>query len=96
VLRLAVLIALTWATPALAKPTVAVAPIGGDSDDEVTEIIVDVLGDSSKVIKPKQVVKAIGKLGIAGELDAKDAQKLQRSLKADAVVQGRVRRDGRN
>ena len=96
-LRLVVLIALVWWTsPAAAKPKVAIAPFVGDSDDEVTDVIIDVVGESAKVVKPKEVVKAIGKLGISGELDAKDAQRLQKSLKADAVLQGRVRQDGKN
>ena len=95
-LRLVVLIAFAWATPAIAKPTVAIAPFIGDGDDEITDVIVEVVGESAKVVKPKEVVKAIGKLGISGELDAKDAQRLQKSLKADAVLQGRVRQDGKN
>jgi hypothetical protein len=94
-LVLAVLVGLALATEAMARPTVAVVPIRGDSDDEVTELVVDVVSKSAKVVKPKAVVKAIGKLGIAGELDAKDAQKLQKQLAADAVLQGRVRGNGK-
>jgi hypothetical protein len=97
VLRLAVLIGLvvlpTWA---FAKPTVAVAPISGDTDDTVADAVVEVLKESAKVIAPKQTVKAIGKLGIAGEIDAKDATRVQKKLEAEVVVQGHIKREGKN
>ncbi|MEO8699837.1 MAG: hypothetical protein ABI867_07325 [Kofleriaceae bacterium] len=96
-LRFVILVGLVLLpTGVLAKPTVAVAPIGGDSDETVADAVVEALGDSAKVVKPKETIKAIGKLGIAGELDAKDAARVQKKLDVDVVVQGHVKRDGKN
>lgn len=87
-----------WAAltgPAHAEPSVAVAPIGGDPDDKVSDVVVDVVSAQAKAIKPKTVVRAIGQLGISGDLDARDANRLMKKLEADVVLQGKVKKDGK-
>ena len=87
------------ATAAVAKPPkVAVTPIDGDASGVVGDAVVEALegGDGELiVIAPTKVTRAIDKLGYDGELTEKQAKKVGTELEADAVVQGKLDRQGR-
>jgi len=87
------------ATAAVAKPPkVALTPIDGDASGDVEEAVVDALeGGNGElvVIAPTKVTRAIDKLGYDGELTEKQARKVSAELEADAVVQGKLDKQGR-
>jgi hypothetical protein len=88
------------ATPALSsakpKPQIAVAPLQGDADHSVAEAIVDALdGKDFTVVGPKDVHREATKLGLADELDAKDARRLLHKLDVAAMIEGKVAARGR-
>ncbi len=87
-----VLILLT--SVALAKPTVAVAPFEGDSDNKVADIVAEVAGEDAKVIGPEKTEKMMEKLELSGELDRKDLTKLRAKLEADVILSGKLEKDG--
>ncbi|MEO8699838.1 MAG: hypothetical protein ABI867_07330 [Kofleriaceae bacterium] len=76
-LRLAIVLGLVL-VPAivLAKPTVAVSV----DNEAIRETVIEVLGETAKVVK----------LGSTSELDERGAERAQKKLGADAVVQGHV------
>jgi TolB-like protein len=80
---------------ASAKPKVAVAPFEGDAGNKVTDEIAELLSDKLAPVKQREVTRAMTNLGLSGELDAKDARKLQRKLEVVAVVHGKLGKDGR-
>ncbi|MFN0245288.1 MAG: hypothetical protein ACKV2T_00175 [Kofleriaceae bacterium] len=81
----------TWA---IAKPTLALAPIEGDKDGKVAELIEGAVEEDFKVIGPKKVEAAMGKLDI-GEVDPKTIKKLRKKLDAEIVVYGQVDKEGK-
>ncbi len=83
------------AAPAWAKPKVAVAPFKNDKNNTVAEALSDALAGSAKVTVPKATGKAIDKLGLGKELDVDEAKKLYKKLEVDAVVQGKLEKDGK-
>jgi len=87
---------LALAEPALAKPKVAVAPFKGDKNNKVADAIAEALAGSAKVTDPKATAKAIEKLDLGKELDVSEAKKLGKKLEVDAVVQGKLDKDGKN
>ncbi len=91
------LLLLVWiAMPAwaLAKPTLALAPIEGDRDGKVAELIEGAVEEDFKVIGPKKVEATMGKLDI-GQVDPKTSKKLRKKLGAEVVVYGNVDKDGK-
>lgn len=83
-------------TPAWAKkPKVAVAPFKGDKGNKVADAIADALAGSTKVTAPKTTGKAIEKLDLGKELDVDEARKLYKRLEVDAVVHGKLDKDGK-
>ncbi|MDX2092476.1 MAG: hypothetical protein SFX73_31725 [Kofleriaceae bacterium] len=78
---------------ALAKPKVAVAPLEGDDGGKVAEVVVEVAGESAKVIGPGETKKAMAKHDV-DELDGKGIKKLRKKLAVDAVIHGKVEEDG--
>lgn len=83
-------------TPAWArKPKVAVAPFKGDKGNKVADAIAEALADSVKVTDTKATGKAADKLGLGKELDSAEATKLAKKLEVDAVVQGKLDKDGK-
>lgn len=92
----AVLLFVWIALPALAiaKPTLALAPIEGDKDGKVAELIEGAVDEDFKVIGPKKVEATMGKLDI-GEVDPKTIKKLRKRLDAEIVVYGHVDKEGK-
>src|SRR5256885_521348 len=75
---------------ASAKPRVAIAPIKGDIDETVGPAIGDAIGDEARIVPVAQVSDAMERLGLSGELDPKDAVRLETKLRASVIVQGKV------
>lgn len=90
---LIVLILLTGA--ALAKPTIAVAPIEGDTNNQVANVVAEVAGEDATVIGPDKTEKAIAKLGLSSELERKDLSKLRARFDADVILSGKLEKDGK-
>ena len=85
---------LATSSPVLARPKVAVTPLRGDSDDKIGEILRDALAGKLAVVPPKDVARAMDKLGLSGELDEQDVQRLRTKTSAAVVVQGKLGRAG--
>jgi hypothetical protein len=81
----------TWA---IAKPTLALAPIDGDKDGKVAELIEGAVEEDFKVIGPKKVEATMGKLDIEN-VDPKTIKKLRKKLDAEIVVYGQVDKEGK-
>jgi hypothetical protein len=79
---------------AIAKPKVAVAPLDGDDDGKVAEVVVEAAREHAKVIGPKQVGKAADELGLSDPNTPRALKKLRGKLEVDAVIHGKVERDG--
>lgn len=79
---------------AIAKPTLALAPIEGDKDGKVAELIEGAVDEDFKVVGPKKVEATMGKLDI-GEVDPKTIKKLRKKLDAEIVVYGKVDKEGK-
>jgi hypothetical protein len=78
------------------KPKIAVAPLEGDGKNKVAEAVVEALdGKDFVVIGPTEVSREKTKLGMADELDPKDARKLATKLGAVAVIDGKVTKAGK-
>jgi hypothetical protein len=84
------------ATAAFAKPKIAVAPFKGDKNNKVADAIAESLAEQAKVTEPKATGKAIKSLALGNELDNDEAKKLRKKLEVDAVVQGKLDKDGKN
>jgi len=80
---------------ALAKPTIAVAPIEGDSGNKVADVVAEVAGENARVIGPDKTEKARDRLGMSSELDRKDLTKLRAKLDADFIISGKLDKDGK-
>lgn len=87
--RWALLVVMLVATPVLARPRVAVAPLDGDDDGKVSELVADAAGAHAKVTGPKRVSKAIDTLSIS-TLNSKSLKKLRVNLEVDVVIHGAV------
>jgi hypothetical protein len=83
------------ASPALSKPRAAVTPMGDDAGDKMAEAVREMLDGKLAVVALKDVKRALGKLGLSGELEADDVQKLRQRLDAAVVVQGKLGRSGK-
>lgn len=81
---------------ARAKPTVAVAPLDGDSGNQVGNAVAKAAEDeASAVTGPKDTKKAMEKLDLSGTLDKKDAKKLRAKLDVEVLIQGKIEDEGR-
>ena len=85
---------LATSSPAFARPKVAVTPLRGDADDKIGEILREALAGKLAVVSQQDVARAMDKLGVSGELDAQDVQRLRTKINAAVVVQGKVGRAG--
>jgi hypothetical protein len=85
---------LATSAPVFARPKVAVTPLKGDADDKVGEVLRDALAGKLAVVPPKDVARALDKLGVSGELDEQDVQRLRLKTNAAVVVQGKLGRAG--
>ncbi|MBA3538575.1 MAG: hypothetical protein H0T79_03020 [Deltaproteobacteria bacterium] len=90
-----VFVSLVTSSAVLAKPKAGVTPVSGVGGDKVGTVLVEALEDSTTVVGPREVEKAMDKLGLSGELDAKDVKKLQKKLGTTVVVQGKVAKAGK-
>jgi hypothetical protein len=89
------LVLLAVASPAFAKPKVAVIPIKGDSSsNKLGEVVVEALEPNAKVTGPKETGRAMTKLDLTDELSAADVKKLAAKLDVTVVVQGTLEKDG--
>src|SRR4051812_29184419 len=76
---------------AAAKPTVAVAPLDGDSGNKVGNVVAkEAEADSA----PKDTGKQMEKLELSGTLSKKDQKKLRTKLGVDVIIQGKVEDEG--
>ncbi|MGE0550080.1 MAG: hypothetical protein AB7O24_23070 [Kofleriaceae bacterium] len=93
---LAIMCTLVWlALPggALAKPKVALTPIDGDKTGAVGNAVAEALEEEMTMIAPKAVNRAVDKYG-SDDLTEKQAKKVASALEADAVVAGKLEKDG--
>lgn len=90
-MRWALLVLLLVASPAVARPRVAVAPLDGDDDQKVSSIVADAAADHATVTGPGRVAKALDKLSI-DSFDKKTLKKLRSNLEVDVVIHGAVRK----
>ena len=91
------LLLLVWlAIPALAvaKPVLALAPIDGDKDGKVAELIVEAADEEYKVVKPDKVADVMARFDIA-TVDGKAVKKIRKKLDAEIVVYGTVDKEGK-
>jgi hypothetical protein len=79
---------------AIAKPTLALAPIDGDKDGKVAELIGNAVDEDFKVIAPSKVEAAMGKAKIE-EVDPRTIKKLRKTLDAEIVVYGSIEKEGK-
>ena len=79
---------------AVAKPRVAIAPLDGDSDDKISDVIAEEAGKSAKVTPPDEVGKIIESLGIRDLHSMRALKKLRVRLEVDAIVYGKLERQG--
>ncbi len=80
---------------ARAKPSVAVAPLDGDTGNKVGNAVAKAAEEeASAVTGPKDTKKAMEKLDLSGTLDKKDAKKLRTKLDVEILIQGKVEDDG--
>jgi hypothetical protein len=80
---------------ARAKPSVAVAPLDGDTNNKVGNAVAKAAEEeASAVTGPKETGKAMEKLDLSGTLDKKDAKKLRAKLDVEILIQGKVEDDG--
>ena len=89
------LIALVLPSWALARPTVAVAPLAGDRGNKVGNALATALAEDATVVRPKEVRKAMARLKLSGEVEGKPLKKLRGQLEVDVVVQGTLDKDGK-
>lgn len=76
---------------AAAKPSVAIAPLEGDSNNKVGNAVAKAAEDeASSVTGPKETGKAMEKLDLSGTLSKKDQKKLRGKLEVDILIQGKV------
>jgi hypothetical protein len=78
---------------ALARPRVAVAPLDGDKDQRVGDVVAEAVADHAKVTPQDKVARAMDKLHVT-ELDKKSEKALRTKLEVDAIVHGRVEKSG--
>nr|MBA3456877.1 hypothetical protein [Deltaproteobacteria bacterium] len=90
----ALLVLIFLTVPALAKPTIVVAPIEGDSGNKIANVVADVAGEDATVIGPEKAEKAMTKLGLSSELGRKDLAKLRARFDADLILSGKLDKDG--
>ena len=74
---------------ALAKPKVAVAPLEGDDDGKIAEVVADAAAEHGKVTKPDRVQRDMEKLSITS-FDNKAVKRLRNKLEVDVVIHGKV------
>lgn len=89
ILRWSLLVLLLLAGTAFAKPKIAIAPIDGDKNDEVGEVVVSVAASHGRAIDPGRVGREMDKLSIS-KMSTKSAKKLRTKLDADVVVYGKL------
>ncbi len=95
-LLIAAAVIVTGPAIAVAKPSVAVAPLDGDDGNKVGNAVAKAAEDeASSVTGPKETGKAMEKLDLSGTLDKKDAKKLRAKLDVQVLIQGRVEDEGR-
>src|SRR5439155_260301 len=80
-------------TVALAKPKLAVAPLDGDKDGAISDVVAEEAAEHGKTTKPDRVQKEIDKLDISS-MSAKSVKKLRMKLEVDVVIHGKVGKDG--
>ena len=83
VIALLALVGTAWA-----KPKVAIIPFEGDPGGDAQDAVTDALGDDAQIAGPKEVTRAMDKLGFDTDMSEKDLKKLSAELEADAIVQG--------
>ena len=79
---------------ATAKPKVAVAPLDGDDSGKVAEVVAEAARERAKVTGPEATQKAMTRLDLSGDLDGKAIKKLRKRLGVDALIHGKVEKDG--
>src|SRR3954469_4987295 len=90
------LIVLAWiALPAiaLAKPKLAIAPLDGDSDGKMANVIVEEAAKHAKVVGPKEVGDTMESLGMTDTASKRALKKLRARLEVDAVLYGTLEKD---
>src|SRR4029079_15574826 len=75
---------------ATARPRVALIQLEGDPGGEVQDAVHSALDSDVALVGPKEVNRAIDKLGFESDMSEKDLKKLANELDADAIVQGKV------
>ena len=88
------LLVVIWPALVFAKPRVAVAPLDGDGDGKIGALVHEAAASHAKVTSAKTVAKALKELSIKDPDNARAAKRLRKHLEVDAVIYGKVERDG--
>ena len=79
----------------LAKPRVALVTFEGDPGGDAQDVVTEIIGEDVMLVGPKQVNRAVDKLGLdTASLADKDFKKLSKELQVDAVVQAKLSKSG--
>src|SRR5882672_9008860 len=89
----AVVVALPGAASA-GRPRVALLQFEGDPSGEVQDAVQESIDTDTSVVGPKEVNRTVDKLGLSEDLSDRDLRKLASELDADAIVQGKVAKQG--
>src|SRR2546430_1137513 len=73
-----------------ARRRVALIQLEGDPGGEVQDAVSAAFDPELAVVGPKEVNRAIDKLGFDADMTEKDLKKLANELDADAIVQGKI------
>jgi hypothetical protein len=94
-LRWSVLVLAIVVVPAIAfgKPKLAVAPLEGDSDGAIADVVAGEASEHGKTTKPEKVSREMEKLDLQS-LSGKSVKKLRTKLGVDVVIHGSVDKDG--
>ncbi len=95
-LAVAIGVALLVPGLAFAKPRVAIVAFAGDSQGTVQDVVVGALESEASLVGPRQVTRAIDKLGLDADMSAKQLKKLAKELEADVIIRGDLGKKGKH
>src|SRR5690349_3815059 len=95
---LAVAIGLALLVPGIAgaKPRIAIVAFEGDKQNSVQDVVASALEDEASIVGPRQVTKAVDKLGLDIDMTSKQLKKLAKELEADIIIRGELSKKGKH
>jgi hypothetical protein len=87
------LVAIAIPAIAVARPRVAVAPLDGDSENRIADIVAEAADDHARVVRPEKVSRAMDTLSVDA-FTGKTLKRLRINLEVDVVIHGRIEKAG--